>query len=335
MAQYEQKTDSREFEVANPDQHPGPQNLGPWSETPPADAADIAIRLWSAARLDRPVALTWKADSVLVYMIADLVTASRGRIAEESPAVMAAHFDTCRQALVAAKRIQTSILEFLACRPGERVGSAILIYQPRTADPAGPSSEMVQYELGQAKPGQILLAESVSQRLRDLPGIEFLAAAPSGVTGDESTGLTELIWTTPEQVALLRESAGDGVGQQNAEPPRDDGAPVGATLIVDSPFARRGPSNENLPDVPATADYIVRNGSEARSRRAGQLPPDFRSSPGSSSTDLSLTEGEFGERALFTRAMFTRTRIILGVAAGCSRGTDRSAFPSSAGIEVS
>jgi hypothetical protein len=310
MAQYEQKTDSREFEVANPDQH-----LVPWGENAPADPADIAIRLWGPALLNRPVAATWKADSILVYMIADLVTASRGRIAEESPTVMAAHFDTGRHALVAAKRIQTSILEFVACRPGERVGGAILIYQPRTADPTGPSVEMVQYELGQAKPGQILLTENVSQRLRDLPGIEFLAAPePGSISADGSPGLTELIWTTPEQVALLRESMGDGTGQRG-EPRRDD-SPVGATLIVDSPkldspFARRNPADETVPPVAATADFLFKDGSETRSRRESQVLQDFQRSPGSSSTRGSFEEGiELGERPLFTR-----TRIILGVAA--------------------
>ncbi len=319
MAQYEQKTDSREFEVANADQHPGPQNLGPWGETPPGDAADIAIRLWGAAGLDRPAGLTWKADSVLVYMIADLVTASRGRIAEESPAAMAAHFDTCGQALVAAKRIQTSILEFLTCRPGERLGSAILIYQPRTTDPTGPSGDMVQYELGQAKPGQILLTENVSRRLHDLPGIELLAPpAPSGLAGDGSAGLTELIWTTPDRAALLRESAGDGVGPTRPEQRRDESS-VGATLIVDSPFARRGPANETLPPVAATADYVVNggvvnDGPETRSRRAGQVrtpgSEGFPNSQGSLLADSALKEGEFGERTLFTR-----TRVILGAVA--------------------
>jgi hypothetical protein len=327
MAQYEQKTDSREFEVANPDQQAGQQNLGQqnlgqqnlgsWSENSPADAADIAIRLWSPARVDWPVALTWKADSVLVYMIADLVAASRGRIAEEAPAVMTAHFDACRHALVAAKRIQTSILEFLACRPGERVGGAILIYQPRTTNPTGPSSEMVQNELGQAKPGQILLTDNVAQRLRDLPGIEFLAApGPAGAAEDGSTGLTELMWTTPEQVALLRESVSDVSGQQRGEARRDDSPGVGATLIIDSPkidsaLARRGPTNEAVSSATPTADYLVKGGQETGSGRTGQAPQDFQPIQGSSSTDGSFT----GRIEFEDRSLFTRTRIILGVAA--------------------
>jgi hypothetical protein len=122
MAGYEQKTDSREFELANPDQSPGP-----WAGNAGGDATDIAVRLWAPKPPGSSAPLTWKTDSVLIYMIADLVGASHGRIAEESLAIMSAHFDGSGQAIVAAKRIQTSLLEFLACRPGQGMGAAVLL----------------------------------------------------------------------------------------------------------------------------------------------------------------------------------------------------------------
>lgn len=303
MAQYEQKTDSREFEVANPD-----QSQGPWGTDPRGDATDMVVRLWGPDRS----ALTWKTDSVLVYMIADLVGASRGRIAEESPAIMGAHFDGPRQAIVAAKRIQTSILEFLACRPGERVGTAILIYRSRTIDPIGFSGEMVQQALRQATPGQILLAENISERLRDLPGVEFRAVpAMTTVTGDRQFGLTELMWTTPERIALMQASVGDA-----AEPRTSDIPPVGATVIVDSPFARGAPTNEAVPPVAATADFVFKDGAQTASRRTGQVPSTQNRAPISEDfqqrQDSSFLEGldEFGERPFLTR-----TRVILGIVA--------------------
>jgi hypothetical protein len=165
MPPYEPKIDSREFAIANPD-----QPTGALSSDASGDATDIAIRIWGA---DRAAGLTWKSESVLVCMMADLVGASRGQIAEESPTVMAAHFDNSRLAVVAAKRIQMAMLEFVSCRPAQPTGSAIVIYRPRTTESTGLSGEMVQMELGQAKPGQILLAENIAQRLRDLPGIEL------------------------------------------------------------------------------------------------------------------------------------------------------------------
>ena len=302
MAQYEQKTDSREFEVANADQHPSARG-----GDARADATEIAIRLWSA---DRSVPLSWNADSVLVYMIADLVGASGGRIAEPALAIMAARFDGSRQALVAAKRIQTSILEFVACRPGERVGAAILIYQPRSSDLTGFSVELIQLALEKAKPGQILLADAVSQRLRDLPGTEFRTVGARG--GNEQTGLAELMWAPPERLALLADSVGDV-----AEPQNSDRAQVDATLIVHSPITRPGPLNKVTPPVMGTGGFIGKDVSETASQRAGQVPDitrdnapafeGFQESPSSAFTD---GLDEFGERPLITR-----TRVILGVVA--------------------
>ena len=85
------------------------------------------------------------------------------------------------------------------------------------------------------------------------PGIEFVTVPALTVMGDggqtgsresgsTETGLTELVWTTPERVAILRESVGDW-----SEPQTTDTPTVGATLIVDSPFARRERTNESVP----------------------------------------------------------------------------------------
>ena len=286
----EPKIDSREFEVANPD-----QPSGGWSGGASGDGTDIALRIWGA---DRGARLTWRSESVLVCMIADLVGASRGQIAEESTAVMAAHFDNSRQAVVAAKRIQMAMLEFVACRPGAGVGSAIVIYQPRTTESTGLSGEMVRMELGQVKPGQILLAENIAQGLRDLPGIELVAPSALGASADSPAGLPELVWTTPERLARLQESVG---AARSVE-----GLPVGATLIMDSPYARRGALNdaalnEAVAPVMGGDNFAVRDGSADQ----GAIAEDFRES-----TKSSLAAMEFEEEPLFTR-----TRVLLGVVA--------------------
>ena len=310
MAQYEQKTDSREFEIANPEDRARAR-----SGDPCATATDIAIRLWCKDRSDRSLRLTWQADSVLVYMIADLVTASSGRVAEESSPVMAAHFEGSRQALVAAKRIQTSVLEFVACRPGERIGAAILIYPPSTSSPVGFSGEMALQALGQAKPGQILLAEYSSQQLRDLPGTE-LRAVPTltVVPGDWQGGLTELIWTTPERLALLQDSVGAEV-----EPRGADSRPVDATVMVTAPVqnSHEGRTNEAALPVGPTADFVFRGRSETIAQQAGETPPPARDRVSISdnfqqSSSGSLTE-ELDESR--DRPLLTRTRVILGAVA--------------------
>jgi hypothetical protein len=310
MPPYQQKTDSREFEVANAGQYPSA--LSGEART---GGSEIALRLWTA---NQNMPRSWKADSVLVYMIADLVAASGGQIAEAEQAVMAAKFESPGQALVAAKRIQTSIFEFVACRPSERIGAAILIYQPRSSDSSGLSGELARIALEKARPGQILLAENISQRLRDLPGVEFRAI--EGLTGDGPTGLTELMWTTAERFAVMRDAVGTDAGQAAAPKTADSGSSerrsnerpnqhpeVGATSIVQSPFARPGtPAQAARPDrgqaAAKRADQISNS-----TRERGPGFEGFKESPGAS-----FGEGldEFAEPPLFTRA-----RILLGAAA--------------------
>jgi hypothetical protein len=90
---------------------------------------------------------------------------------------------------------------------------------------------MAQGALRLAEPGQIILSEEVSQRFHDLPGIELRAVPALTTGGTEHAGLAELIWTSPERLDSLRNSA-------NVAPPTSEvGPPVGATMIVNSPFA--------------------------------------------------------------------------------------------------
>lgn len=222
MVPFEPKTDSKEFEIPNPEQSPATGSRIAASAT-----ADLTIRVWRRDG-DGTAALTWHSDSVLVYMIADLVAASHGRTAVETPAAMAAHFDNSLHALVAAKRIENAILEFLACRPGGYTGAAVLIHPPVAA---GFSQGMAQSALRLAEPGQIILSEVVSRRFQDLPGIELRAVPALTTGGTEHAGLTELIWTSPERLAALRNSA------KVAPPTSEVGPPVGATMIVNSPLA--------------------------------------------------------------------------------------------------
>ena len=223
MVPFEPKTDSKEFEIRNPEQSPATG-----SRIAASAAADLTIRVWRRDGGGGTPALTWHSESVLVYMIADLVAASHGRTAVEMPAAMAAHFDNSLHALAAAKRIENAILEFLACKPGDYMGAAVLIHPPVAA---GFSQGMAQSALRLAEPGQIILSEEVSQRFQDLPGIELRAVPALTTGGTEHAGLAELIWTSPERLASLRNSA-------NVAPPTSEvGPPVGATMIVNSPFA--------------------------------------------------------------------------------------------------
>jgi hypothetical protein len=311
MARYEPKTDSREFEVATQG-----QDLGAWGGDSASEATDIAIRLWGPEWSGQPGSLTWKTDSVFVFMIADLVLASHGRLAEESTAVMAAHFDNSRQALVAAKRIQMSILDFVACRPGN--GVAIVIHQPSVQ---GGSSGLVQAALQLAKPGQILVGGDVSRRLRECFGVE-LAPLSALVGAAGQRGLAELVWTTPGRLASLQSSVVDGAASCRESPP------VGATMIVNTPILNTpvvsAPIRSAEPEattpvvkpVTGTDDLVYKRSSDSALQRitSAQQTADLvpRSEDVQGMQGGSLTQ-ELDD--LEQRPFLTRTRIILGVVA--------------------
>ena len=311
MARYEPKTDSREFEVATQGQDPGA-----WGEDSASDPTDIAIRLWGPEWFGQPGSLTWKTDSVFVFMIADLVLASHGRLAEESTAVMAAHFDNSRQALVAAKRIQMSILDFVACRPGN--GVAIVIHQPSVQ---GATSGLVQAALQLAKPGQILVGGDVSRGLRESFGVE-LAPVSALVGAAGQRGLAELIWTTPDRLASLRSSVVDGAASRRESPP------VGATMMVSTPILNtpvvsapiRSAEPEATPPVvkpvTGTDDFVYKRSSDSALQRitSAQQTADLvpRSEDVEGTQGGSLTQ-ELDD--LEQRPFLTRTRIILGLVA--------------------
>ncbi len=270
MAPFEPKIDSKEFELANMGHDAARSTL----------AADITIRLWRQDQGGGASALNWNSESVLVYMIADLIAASRGQTASEASAPMTAHFDSGNLAMVAAKRIQLAILEFMSCKPGDFLGSAILIHPPVQA---GFSSGMAQNALRLAEPGQIILSEGIVRGLRDLPGIELRPVAALTTGGSEHAGLSELVWASPEQTAKLRDSARSRPTAASPSPS------VGATMIVNSPLGTR-----SRPDAPNVSDGPAQERS---------IQP----------RDAVFEEGlaEFQEH----RSFITGTRVIIGVVA--------------------
>ena len=247
---FEPKTDSKEFEIANLD----PSPTAAWRSVA-AEPADLTIRIWRGANADS-TALTWSSESVLVYMIADLVAASHGQTAVETQDAMSAHFDNSLQAVVAAKRIQGAILEFLSCRPGDCMGAAILLH-PLAA--TGFSPRMAQSALRLTEPGQIILAQEIARRLKELPGIELRPVPALTTGGSEHVGLAELVWTSAERLAALRSSA-------PAAPTTNIATPYGATMIVNAPLesshARhntgvRSREAEPFPDLRRPADGLM------------------------------------------------------------------------------
>jgi len=254
MVPFEPKTDRNEFEIAS---------LGPSAATDPyagAESADLTIRIWRQDAGSHQPALHWRSESVLVYMIADLVAASRGRIAIEAAAAMTAHFDHSLDALVAARRIQTALLEFLASRPGDCTGAALLIHP---AAGTGFDQGMAQSALRLTEPGQIILSQQMAKRFQALPGIELRAVAALTTGGTEHAGLMELLWTSSERLASLRSTAPAAAPTANLD------ASFGATMMVDAPPAGKsahtsGDSDTGFERPQAALGFSSRDGAFAQ-----------------------------------------------------------------------
>jgi hypothetical protein len=171
------------------------------SRQPYSTAADISIRLWTPAQLGSSSAsISWKTQTNLVFMIADVVSANLGIPADELRSGMSAHFSGATQALKAAKSIERTIMEFSKQRPDDCLGAAIAVHRPIELRPflegdPGPLSPAFSL-LRQAQPGQILVSRETYDHLRDLPGLRF-----QSLGGDATGGDSELLWTSPETYA--------------------------------------------------------------------------------------------------------------------------------------
>jgi hypothetical protein len=326
MAGHPQKTDSKEFEVANPERR-ADQRLDALSEDfRRDDAVDITIRAWGT---DRPgerssvaCSATWKTDSVFVYMIADLVSASRGSLAEELPDTMAAHFSNSAQALLAAKRIQRSILEFVGCCPDQGFGAAIVIHPAVTnyGTDSNKERELVRRALEQASSGQILLAESICSELQSLPGVEFRSVAPLvSMPGESQAGLNEFIWAYAERDPRLPVFPDFPRGVSSPlESGEEDQSPIGATRIVDSPLRNldRLPTGTGELSVPRSAEFGVPDFGNLQGQQAGQVAAtDGGRSVTREFEDASLRNPLLEELEPAKRPIITRARVLLGLAA--------------------
>jgi hypothetical protein len=293
MAGNDPKTGGREADRAG-----SVSAVAPNPATAFSPATDLALRLWGLQAPTDANRLSWSTDSVCVYMLNDLVTSSGGRIDEHASGVMAAHFDSAAQALVAAKRIQISMLEFLAARKGEAIAAAVLIYD-RSSTPGGLHAESMRNALLQARPGQILLSDAVAKPWADLPGFQF-RAVPITISRANGVGVQELMWTSADELARLQDSIVD-------EPaPVQSSISMGATMMVGSRTAAAP-----QPAAGASGDFVFQeNSAQAGRYNAASQPttnpaltPVLRETASNPSLD-GLDEPK--------RSFFTPTKLIVG-----------------------
>lgn len=163
-----------------------------------AVTTSCSVRLWS---MD-PKEAHWSSEHAVVYLLADLLTASGGQLVLEPTTTLTAQFDRPERALNAARRVQRALYAFTESDDTSGYGASILIHRPEDQvrpQPAVAVPDILWSEF--AAPGQILLSGSAHEILQFIPGLQF---SPLAVDGNSSPAYQELLWIDPNAQEIWR-----------------------------------------------------------------------------------------------------------------------------------
>ncbi|MGI8772866.1 MAG: hypothetical protein ACR2JE_15700 [Acidobacteriaceae bacterium] len=183
------------------------------TETPgTGNRASLLIRLWTLPRAElNPAARSWHEESGEVAMLADLVSACRGRLADGYKPQLTAEFSDLPAALIAAKRMQRAMLGFASHQPRSRAAAAIGVFSRLGNTSSGATAREEMQTAGTlmsaATAGQILLTQAAYlEIMRLLPqtarGISSVRLGTT--TGGPALKAYELVWEEPEVYVRLR-----------------------------------------------------------------------------------------------------------------------------------
>jgi hypothetical protein len=158
----------------------------------------LALRLWSPGR----VPLRWGAESSIIYLLSDLISAGTGSLVDNGDPRLIAHFEQSGQAYRSAKRIQWALFEFCQRRPDLCLGASVVLYQ--AMNPA--DERELKVLLDRSKPAQILATAAASTHLESMPGIQFrsLTSTP-GARSEWQGGTQEIVWTSTSNLQQIQE----------------------------------------------------------------------------------------------------------------------------------
>src|SRR5947209_12976961 len=170
-------------------------------------ATDVSFRLWP--RPSSSEVSAWNANHPVIFLIADLVEACGGSIANDR--AFSAHFAGALQAISAAKVILRSLVEYSSCGDARAAGLAVAAY-PATESVSSSEPSSAPLWLEQAEPGQLLVHPHTCKRLKNTPGMRFRPATLATSALPVSNEVYELIWASPKTIErycqLVRSQSG-------------------------------------------------------------------------------------------------------------------------------
>jgi serine/threonine protein kinase len=177
-------------------------------------SVSLFVRLWSyGAPSQPPVGLALKQDADIAALLYEIVRECDGQIAEQQPELWCAHFEDALHTLSAAKTLQQRFLTFHRKAEPQQVVPSILIYPTHPNEEVPGADVAVPADmLANVTSAQILIAESIYEQMKSVPGFRFNSKAvrQAGETfGPEA--IYEMLWTDESTYGHLRQASRAGL----------------------------------------------------------------------------------------------------------------------------
>lgn len=173
----------------------------------------LFVRMWSyGGPSHAPAGLRLEQDAEIAELLRDVVRESNGHVVDQQPELWCAHFDDALHAVSAAKSVQQRFLTFHRKTEPQQVVPSILIYPSNPEEVSGADAAVPSDMLANVASAQILIAESVYEQMKSVPGFRFNSKAvrEAGETfGPEA--VYEMLWTDESTYGHLRQASRAGL----------------------------------------------------------------------------------------------------------------------------
>jgi len=180
---------------------------------PLAACVSVFVRVWSYGGPSQPpIGLKLAQDEEIATLLREIVREGNGEIGDQQPELWCAQFGDAIHALSAAKALQQRFLTFHRKTEPQQVVPSILIYPSDTKEVSGPDAAVPADMLANVTSAQILIAESIYEQMKSVPGFRFNSKAvrEAGETfGPEA--IYEMLWTDESTYGHLRQASRAGL----------------------------------------------------------------------------------------------------------------------------